>query len=229
MTAKILKEYNGKLNCKQIADGMNAANRNALRLVEDAEILLNVERYATAASLAVLSIEESYKKTILRSMALAINDDELQHYWRDYRTHTKKNILWLMPQLVAEGARQLDEFRSLFETDSKHPYILEKLKQIGFYTDCFGIAHWSEPFNVIDKDLATILVKIGRVFISKRDITEKEIELWIKHLGKAIKADLTTQKKALIHWFGEMTELGLMPQEENIMGFIQFLGLQIED
>lgn len=229
MAAKILKQYKGGLTCKQIADGMNAANKNALRLVEDAEILLKAERYATAASLAVLSIEEAYKKTILRLLALAKTDDELQRYWKEYRTHTKKNVLWLMPQLVAKGARQLDDLRSLFEPESEHPYILEKVKQIGFYTDCFGRAHWSEPAIVIDKDLAEMLVKTARVFVSKRDTTEKEIELWIKHLGEAIKADLATQKRALLHWFGEMKELGLMPKEDNVTDFLQFLGLNIED
>lgn len=229
MADKILREYKGRLNYKQIAEGMNAANRNTLRLVEDAEVLLKAERYATAASLSILSIEEAYKKTILRSLALAKTDDELQRSWKEYRTHTKKNVLWLMPQLVAEGARQLDDFHSLFEPESKHPYMLDKVKQIGFYTDCLGSAHWSEPSNVIDKDLATTLVKIARVFISKRDITEKEIEIWIKHLGEAMKSDPATQKKALLHWFAEMKELGLMPQEENIIGFMQFLGLRIED
>jgi AbiV family abortive infection protein len=40
---------------------MNAAARNAARLVSDAEILLGAKRYPSAAALAVLAIEESGK------------------------------------------------------------------------------------------------------------------------------------------------------------------------
>jgi len=54
---KQLDSYRGQLNPVQITDGMNVARRNALRLLEDAEILLNSGRYPTALSLAILSIE----------------------------------------------------------------------------------------------------------------------------------------------------------------------------
>jgi len=92
MSAKRLNSYKGRLDYAQIADGINAARRNALRLLEDAQILLRAERYATAASLAILSIEESGKQHILRGLALATADEELLGLWRDYRSHTKKNI-----------------------------------------------------------------------------------------------------------------------------------------
>jgi len=54
---KRLNSYKGRLSHRQIADGMNAANRNARRLFEDVQVLLDAQRYASAASLAILSIE----------------------------------------------------------------------------------------------------------------------------------------------------------------------------
>ena len=51
--------FRGRLSPKQVAVGMNAAARNAARLVSDAEILLEAKRYPSAAALAVLAIEES--------------------------------------------------------------------------------------------------------------------------------------------------------------------------
>ena len=60
-----LSQYRGKLTPAQIAEGMNAAICNARRLEGDAQVLFDLERYPTAASIAVLSIEESRKVSIL--------------------------------------------------------------------------------------------------------------------------------------------------------------------
>ncbi len=91
--------------------------------------------WAFGKQYAILSIEESGKKGVLRRLALAMNDEEISSAWKDYRTHTKKNILWLMPQLIAEGARRLDDFGSLFINEAEHPYILDQVKQISFYRE----------------------------------------------------------------------------------------------
>jgi len=45
-----IRTYRGKLLPQQIADGMNAASRNAKRLCEDANLLLREGRYATSES-----------------------------------------------------------------------------------------------------------------------------------------------------------------------------------
>ncbi|GAJ11010.1 unnamed protein product, partial [marine sediment metagenome] len=106
---KQLDSYRGQLNPVQITDGMNAARRNASRLLEDAEILLNSGRYPTALSLAILSIEESGKATILRRLAIAKDNASLNNSWKEYRTHTAKNAAWILPQLAAGGAKTLDD------------------------------------------------------------------------------------------------------------------------
>ena len=71
MPKQKLSQYRGKLSPAQIADGMNAAIRNARRLSDDARTLFDLERYPTAASIAVLSIEESGKVSILRLITAA--------------------------------------------------------------------------------------------------------------------------------------------------------------
>src|SRR5262245_52105360 len=52
---KPLQQFSGSLTPQKIADGMNAAARNAMRLFEDAEAMAKVERYPTACALAVLA------------------------------------------------------------------------------------------------------------------------------------------------------------------------------
>ena len=225
MTSKRLNSYNGRLDYKQIADGINCSKRNSVRLAEDARILLDAHRYASAASLAILAIEESGKSFILRSMAIADDDKEVLDLWKDFRSHTKKNVLWLMPQLFMDGARILDDYKSLFESESEHPYTLEKLKQISFYTDCLGKAHWTEPSLVIDKDLATALTQVAKMFAKATEVKEKEIELWVKHMGGVKESSLQEQKVALLNWYAEMSEFELLPKNFDFTDFTKWLGL----
>ena len=226
-TKKHLDSYRGRLSSKQIADGINAARQNALRLIEDSELLFKAGSYPTATALAVLSIEESGKDQILRRLATVISNDELLSLWKEYRSHTSKNIMWILPPLVLEGAQQLDDFRELFSPDAEHPYILEQIKQISFYTDCLGKAHWSEPSMVIDKELAKMLLQIARIFVKDREMQVKEIELWIKHMSKVEYDDYIGQKEALMHWYAEMIELGLTPKESKFEDFVQWLGINL--
>lgn len=228
MVKKHLDAYVGKLTNKQIAEGINAARRNASRLIKDAEILLESERYVTVASLAILSIEESGKESILRELAIASSNEELLGIWKDYRLHTKKNIKWIMPELFIKGARQLEDFKSMFEPEAEHPYILDMLKQISFYSDCLGQAHWSEPCDVINKGIAVMLLETARLFLKERDVEEKEIELWVKHIGKAKGSDLRTQKEALLHWYAEMQELGLTAKGDKLTDIMRWLDLEFD-
>lgn len=128
MSERRLNHYKGKLSAAQIAEGMNAADQNARRLAEDAELLLENKRYASATSLAILSIEESGKESILRELSVARNDKEIKDDWKDYRSHTKKNVAWIIIDMVKAGARKFDDFLPMFKEDAEHPYILDNLK-----------------------------------------------------------------------------------------------------
>ena len=204
-----LDQYKGKLTAAQIAAGMNAATKNAHRLAEDATQLLESGRYPSAASLAVLSIEESGKTSILRSMALAKTGEELNECWRDYRQHTAKNVAWILPDLVREGARKLEELAPIFDRSSDHPQVLDQVKQLGFYTDCLGKAHWSVPEEVIGKELAASLVLIAKVFTTDRETMTEEIDLWIEHIGPVWKGPKPWMENALIRWHKALRERGI--------------------
>lgn len=218
-----LDAYRGKLTPRQIAKGMTAAAVNARRLANDASALLEAHRYPTAGSLAVLAIEEAGKSLILRTLALAKTNAEVLDAWAAYRSHTKKNVLWLLPMLVASGARKLDDFASLFDPDSDHPYLLDHIKQLGFYTDCLGKAHWSIPDDVIDEDLARMLVKVADLLAHGHDHTQKEIELWIEHVGPVWKRNPKLMKQAVGNWYAAMMASGLRRQGANEMK--EFAGL----
>jgi AbiV family abortive infection protein len=214
---KKLEAYQGRLTPGQIAKGMNAAAANAQRLLADATILFEARRFPTAASLAILSIEEAGKISILRSLALAGTNNESSEAWKEYRSHVRKNVLWSLPQLVAAGARKLDDFKQLFDKDSDHPYTLDQVKQLGFYTDCLGKAHWSSPDTVIDEGLARMLVNVAKILAQKSQYTEEEIQLWREHIGPVWKKEPNRMKKALVAWYAAMQRKGLAPNGSNEM------------
>jgi AbiV family abortive infection protein len=180
---KPLQQYSGQLTAQQVADGMNAATRNARRLYEDAMIMAEAGRYATACALAALSIEESGKLSVLRSLATAKNEVARKTAWREYRTHQAKNFAWIIVDLARQGARTLDDMRPMFDPTSDHPALLDALKQIAIYSDCYGHAHWSEPLKVIDKDLCESIMLAAKVLVPKNETTAREMELFVQHIG----------------------------------------------
>ncbi|MDO9514595.1 MAG: AbiV family abortive infection protein [Syntrophales bacterium] len=231
MSKKTLNQYRGHLTPENIVKGMKAANDNAKRLYEDAKLLLDNSRYASATSLAILSIEESGKISILREMALITNGKGLNKIWRRYRSHTEKNIAWILPDLVLKGARCMSDLREIFDANSDHPQILDQIKQISFYSDCLGECKWSIPNDIIKKSIADSLVKTAGIFISKEITSTKEIELWTKHLGPIWKEvteglqrkDIDILQKAVENFEQEMSELGLKLDEDNkLSDFIKY-------
>ena len=211
---KKLDSYTGSLTAKQVAAGINAARANASRLIEDAKLLFNAKRYPSSTALCILAIEEAGKINVLRGLALSMNAAELSSEWKEYRTHTSKNVMWIFPQLAARGARKLEDFSSIFDKNADHPYILDQLKQVAIYTDCLGKAHWSLPTVCIDEELAHTLLHTASLLCSDREVTEEEIGLWVKHVGPAWHANNALRLKALISWHDEMVKRGLLAAEE---------------
>jgi AbiV family abortive infection protein len=207
---KKLDQYRGRLTPEAAAAGMNAATSNALRLAEEAEMLLNAEHFPSAASLAALSIEESGKVSILRALVLARDNKELEDAWREYRTHTKKNVMWLLPSLVAGGARKLDDFAPLYAEESDHPHLLDQVKQLGFYTDCLGKCHWAKPAEVANPELAKSLVRAAKVLARHHEVTVREVKLWIEHIAPHWKTTKERMELALVQWNHAMVREGLM-------------------
>lgn len=223
-----LDQYGSKLSPAEIATGMNAAAANARRLYEDAKLLLGKSRFPAALSLAVLSIEESGKIPILRSLALARDQKELSETWREYRSHTRKNTLWLLPQMFAQGARRLGDFRPLVEEGVEHPFLLDNLKQLGFYTDCLGKRHWAIPHEVIDEDLARQIVRIAEFLLPNREVTEREIELWVQHLKPVWKQPMELMEAAVATWHRQMCAEGLIKDNPDGMEKFILQGIDME-
>jgi AbiV family abortive infection protein len=219
-----MSPYRGKLSPKQVADGMNAASRNAIRLLKDAEILFEAKRYPSAASLAALAIEEVGKSPILRSLAVAKDAEAIRKGWKAYRSHQTKNVLWLFPLLVLSGVRTLSGFGQLFDPNSKHTKRLDELKQAGFYTDCIEAGKWSLPEDFVDEVIAEFVIKTARSLTKDHEVAEREIELWIKHVGPDLGQ---ARPENLKEFWAAMTEEGLATA--SVDSIDNFLGLEPKD
>lgn len=62
-----------------------------------------------------------------------------------------------------------------------------------------------------------MLVKVADVLAKDKDVSGKEIELWIEHLGPVWKKDHVWMKTALANWYAAMQAAGLVPDGENTM------------
>ncbi|MDF3195126.1 AbiV family abortive infection protein [Pseudomonas sp. 1928-m] len=222
-----LNPYKGKLNISAIACGMNAAIKNANRLANDARLLFEHERWPTAASIAILSIEESGKVPILRRFVGA-TEQELKGLWKEYRCHTSKNVAWILPDLVEKGARSLESLSSICDQASDHPNVLDAIKQIGFYSDCLGSTNWSMPSDIADKLLAEHLVTTSELLANKRHITERELELWETLVVPVINGPNEAAHQGLIAWHETLIREGLAePGKITMQAFIK--GTQDEE
>lgn len=223
-TSKGLDQYCGALTAAEIAEGMNAAVANAAHLFRDAELLLSHGSFATALSLAILAIEEAGKITILRGMALANTTEEVLKSWRAYRSHRQKNVAWMFHSIVAQGGRQLDDFRPMFDESSDHPALADQIKQVGLYTDCLGKRHWSVPEEVINEQLARSFVASAEAILAKpgRRFSVREIELWQEHLGPVWGRDSESMRSALVRWAAALAKEGL-GDAADLAGFVAFV------
>ena len=146
--------------------------------------------------------------SILRALAVAKSPEELRAAWRRYRDHRSKNGAWILPSLAAQGARQLRHLAETVERDAEHTAILNSLKQVGLYTDCYGSnAHWSEPSEIIDGGLARTLVGIAELLSKEKVVSPREIELWVRHLSPLW--NTSEKPHALIRWATALHREGL--------------------
>ena len=180
-------------------------------------MLLEAGRFPSAFALAILSIEEVGKVSILRGIVLAPTDTDAIKAWKEYRSHNAKNTAWILPLLVANGAQKLDDFRPLFDPSSDHRYQLDYAKQLAFYTDCLGKGQWTEPTTAVNESMAKMVVAIAEKLAHEDVHSEMEIRLWIEHMGAVSLQDLAGSKRAVINWYAAMQRHGLRPNGPNLM------------
>ena len=206
MKAK-LQSYAGALTAAEITAGIAAAQSNALRLIEDAKLLFDAGRHPSACALAILAMEERGKTQILKRMALATDPADMKAAWREYRSHRAKNAGWIIPQLVAAGARTMKGMASAIDSEAEHAALLDGVKQVSLYTDCLGDRHWSIPEKVVSESLARSMIASAEAMWGAEAISLREVELWGQIVGPHYSKP--TMGQAVLQWQAAMVAEGL--------------------
>lgn len=193
-----LRPYAGPLTAEQVTQGIAAAQTNANRILDDAKFLCEAGRFPTAAALAILSLEERGKVSILKRIALLTDEADLKSAWRDYRSHRAKNAGWILPELVMQGARTMRDMAAAVDPKGDHTSILDALKQVSIYTDCLADRHWSCPSQVVDEALARSMISTAELMWNAKTVSLREIELWMEIVGPNY--NRPTMMEAVIRW-----------------------------
>jgi AbiV family abortive infection protein len=220
-------QYCGPLTPAEIAAGMNAARENAARLSNDARLLFENERYASSLALAILAVEESGKESVLRGLAAAASDAEVQKAWRSYRSHTSKNAHWAMFNYFFKGARKLGDFLPVFESGAEHTHTLDRAKQLSIYTDMSKKGFWAKPTKIVTKGMAEGILNIAEMLSKGREVSCEEMELWAEYLKPVWRISNGARQTALIGWDKEMRKRGLTPADTITMEEFVTVGIQL--
>ncbi len=210
-----VSQYVGNLSPQDVAAGINAATRNAKRLADDAKLLLGGKRFPSALALAILSIEETGKAGILRSIGVASSEIELKKLWKEYRSHKSKNALWATFDYIQKGARKLEDFAPVFDPSQDHPQVLDELKQLSFYTECVRAGKWVEPAKIADERLARSIVTIAATFATEHVVSGKELEIYFRHMAPVRSGNPAWVQQAFINAYAEMQQRGIRPPGSN--------------
>lgn len=206
------RQFSQNISFEKAVEITNAAILNAKSLYDDAKLLSDNEKYARAICLAILSIEESGKPSIIRNIILEDDPKELSNLWKSYRKHQSKNSMWIVPELILNGANTLENMRKVVDPKSEHPQTLDNLKQLCFYSDVFTKGKISLPDNVANKEIASNLLLIAKANIKEILSSEETLEIWVKHLKPVWKKEMSKMTDALLNCYKELEEKELIEQ-----------------
>ncbi|WP_158803944.1 AbiV family abortive infection protein [Acidisoma sp. L85] len=209
--------YQGAVSASQAAAGMNAALRNSRRLLGDAELLLSAERWASAASLAVLGLEEAGKMSVIRVLCTTTEPAALKKQWKDYHLHQAKMEGPIGFNPDGKVLTAPNDLKAAIAERTKLIKQIDKIKQSGLYTDCypdsFGKPYWVEPVTQVTEDAARDLVAIlSKLLSDKPDVSVREMELFHEYISPAL--DDLDKSKRLVRWMVAMEAEGLMSRDE---------------
>lgn len=80
----------------------------------------------------------------------------------------------------------------------------------------------------MDEVLARSLVTRAEVLSPERNISVRELELWVEYLGPVWNKNPDWMKQALVNWYGAMQAEGLAPDGPNKMQAFVREGLTID-
>lgn len=155
------RAFRGEISAEQVVSGVEAIDRNARELLDDAHFLLENSRCARAMSLAIIAYEEATKSTILLHLyAVQADEKQRKETWKSYLSHIHK----ASPVGLKEGdlSSLVENAEKIYKKLQDAGKTFDKLKQHGFYADIYeheGIDFWVSPSEFVSSDMAKAIVE----------------------------------------------------------------------
>lgn len=190
----MLPPYTGELTPVDAANAIRAARLNALDLLDTAEMLYTLKRFAHSMAFSTLAIEESSKQLILMSILCAQDQQQRSKSWRSYRSHQAKTqdlnraiegrIRVTFPRISRDDAKNIGE-------NGPSPKELEYNKQLAVYSDCVEesgafVSHYPalSEWRRLSWDR---LCEAQSLVLHLRDRTPEELAIFQKHFKQGLK------------------------------------------
>ena len=214
MEPEIQRPIDSPLSPVEAANALRAARMNALDLLDTAEILYRLKRFAHSMVFSTLSIEEAGKYSIVCIIVLG-NPADRAKLWKSYRSHQAKTsylgsaiegrIRATVPEIPRDDAKKIGE-------GGPTPKQLELNKQLAVYSDCRVVSGKIEthlPQLVEWRNLAwERLCEAQALAHAMRDRTPEEFRVWLKHMQSQQPG--TTKVELLRSVQKELLEKGLI-------------------
>jgi len=173
-----------ELTLEQLAQGRLKALQNAIDLIEDAECLIQRERWARANFLAHIAIEELGKYLMLIGAIGRILHGQIDwsRFWKRFFSHAEKTRNIFDFDALLSPSVSPDEIQKVLEKSTADSEKYQEQKMSSLYVD-FENDQFVAPTDIFDKDLANRTVEAARSvltffetgeksFFSKGDVTK---------------------------------------------------------
>jgi AbiV family abortive infection protein len=167
--------FKGRLSAGSAIKGVQLLQENAVRLTEDAKILLLAKRYPSAAMLAVMALDELSRFFHPLIFTALHTPKQLADGWKQFRCNRssfpwsvfQRRIDWLVPGAMSD--QELNDMLSF-------------IRALGSRADYIEPGLWLDPKELISAELAASIVGTAELFC-KNTVKPRTMEIWMEAVG----------------------------------------------
>ncbi len=165
--------FTGRISPADAARGARVTQADALRLIEDAKLLLQAARFPTAAMVAVMALDEMSRVFQVLTLSTIDGSEQLVAAWKEFRGD-RRTFPWSMIQPV-EGE---DSARPM--GDPELAGMLSFIRKLGSRADFIQPGLWVDPAELVSAELAaSIVASVESICVA---IEPDSLELWSEAL-----------------------------------------------
>lgn len=180
-------------------------------------LLFEANRYARAAALFILAIEEASKPVILADIAASDTDDLRKKHWKRLWSHEAKNYAAATVDLFERRSWHPTRRMPTAEEIEKAPADFDRIKQGALYSEEDGHGGWAVPGDRVTADQARHLAELaqGATSFAKESPLQNDVGmvLWVKHCNPSVGRATPKGRQALRTFRDQAIAAGLCAED----------------